>query len=132
MTGLTHRARRWAALWPLVLLAVVARLTLGGLAAPQVVLDDPSARLAGLVVLCDGVLDQDHAGRDTAHHHPAGDDGLMLLADALDMPALGGSLAGAGLPHRRPAGMAWMFPPVRGPPFRQRSPLCPQGPPALT
>ncbi|WP_246375321.1 hypothetical protein [Gluconacetobacter takamatsuzukensis] len=125
-------ARAWRAAWPLVLLALVARLTLGGLASPQAVLADPLAQLASLSLICDS----DHPlVPDPAAPHHAGDqgDGSLLLAEAHDTPALSvGGAAGFLALRSVVVGMAWVFPPVRGPPLQSLSSLYPQGPPALT
>ncbi len=122
---------RWRAAWPLVLLALVARLTLGGLASPQAVFDDPLAQLASLSVFCDSGHPA-APGPDGSHHGGSGQaDGFVLLAEALDTPALTVGNAAFVACTVIAMGMGWVFPPVRGPPFRHCFSLYPQGPPAL-
>lgn len=131
MTVACDRGARWRAAWPLVLLALIARLTLGGLPSPQAVFDDPLTQLATLSVFCDS----DHPPMpdpDRSHQGGGQVDGFVLLAEALDTPAL--TVGGVALLVRTAVagGVGWMFPPVRGPPFRHRFSLYPQGPPILT
>ncbi|NHN85077.1 hypothetical protein GOB93_10550 [Acetobacter musti] len=117
------------AAWLLVLLALLVRLSSGSIALPSSVFDDPVRQLTKLSILCDEPAPlSDPDGK----HQQTGDDqdGSLLLADLLELLPL---IAGACLPaslsvlciHR-----VWTFPPVRGPPLRKRSSLCPQGPPA--
>ncbi|MBB2181221.1 hypothetical protein HLH29_19120 [Gluconacetobacter tumulicola] len=129
MVAMRDRGARWRAAWPLVLLALVARLALGGLASPQAVFDDPLAQLASLSVFCDS----DHPvmpGPEGSHHGEGHADGFILFAEALDTPALAVGSTAFVVRCAVATGMGWVFPPVRGPPFRHRFSLYPQGPPA--
>ncbi|MFW7269130.1 hypothetical protein ACMAUO_14310 [Gluconacetobacter sp. Hr-1-5] len=132
MSVMRDSRARWRAAWPLVLLALVARLTLGGLASPQAVFDDPLVQLASLSVFCDSGHPM-APGPEGSHHGGGGGqvDGFVLLAEALDTPALIVGSAAFVVCAVVAMGMGWVFPPVRGPPFRHRFSLYPQGPPAL-
>ncbi|GBQ88122.1 hypothetical protein AA13595_2322 [Gluconacetobacter johannae DSM 13595] len=117
------------AIWPLVLLALLARLSFGSMVAPSAVFDDPVKQLAKFSILCDAPAPLSHP--DGKHHHSLDDqDGSFLLTDALELLPLAvtaflfASLCMNGVPR------SWVFPLARGPPFRERSSLCPQGPPA--
>ncbi|MFT8674893.1 MAG: hypothetical protein ABF491_02830 [Acetobacter sp.] len=127
---MSFRSRaHWAVVWPLVALALLARLSFGSMAQPMSVFDDPLRELSKLSVLCD---DTAPLPNPDEKHHPADDDqsGGFLLADALELVALAGSIVLFVTVLLNCLDRIWVFPPVRGPPFRVRSPLCPQGPPA--
>lgn len=115
--------------WPLVMLALLLRLTFGGMAAPSSALVDQAAVFTKLSVLCDnGYLPLHQDG----HHHDAGaNDDSLLLADALELflPLVGnGPVMGRLLSCV--AQRVWIFAPICGPPSPERAALCPQGPPA--
>ncbi|OUJ15207.1 hypothetical protein HK28_08175 [Acetobacter sp. DsW_063] len=128
MRDRTQFMNRILACWPLVLLALMARLSFGGLVSPQAALDDPVARVAALSLLCDS----QHVGDGTPHDHVPSDmgDGIFLLGDALDNPAPAFvAFALLFLTFCVPCAHVWCFPPVRGPPLRRVASLYPQGPP---
>ncbi len=130
MSVMRDSMARWWVAWPLVLLALVARLTLGGLASPQAVFDDPLTQLASLSVFCDS--GHPEAPDPKGSHHDGGGhaDAFLLLSEALDTPALAVGCAVFVACTLIAMGMVWVFPPIRGPPFRHRFSLYPQGPPA--
>lgn len=116
------------AFWPLVLLALLTRLSFGSLAQPSAVFDDPVRQLTKLAILCDEP--SPFPGQDSHHPHADdGQDGLFPLGEAqefLPLVVTAVLFASLFLVHIQPG---WRFPPVRGPPFTERSSLCPQGPP---
>ena len=114
--------------WPLFLLALLLRLTFGGMAVPSAVLADQTADLTKLSILCDDTSSARHQG---GHHHDAHpDDDSLLLSDALELflLAVGGSPT-VGRFCLCLAQQFWIFAPIRGPPLLERAALCPQGPP---
>ncbi|MBU2653770.1 hypothetical protein [Acidomonas methanolica] len=116
--------------WPLALLALMARLGFGGVPLPHAALDDPLRRLAAIAILCDSHA-AEHGHPD--HPHPVdGDDGFLLIDQALAgaVPADAPAFHAARL--RVPTGRIWCFPPIRGPPARRAASLYAQGPPSLT
>ncbi|WP_025827461.1 hypothetical protein [Acetobacter okinawensis] len=129
MSSRTHSLTYLMAFWPLVMLALIARLTFGGLASPTALVDDPLKNLTKLSILCD---DQSPSpSPDGQHHHSTNpEDDSFLLSEAAELLLLSVAfclcvaLAICDNPH------AWMFAPIRGPPAPQRTSLCPQGPPA--
>lgn len=115
--------------WPLVLLALLLRLTFGGMVVPSSVLADEVGDLTKLSILCD---DTPLPLQKDGHHHGTNDhDDSLLLSDALelflptnaDIPVIGRLLPCI-------AQRVWIFAPIRGPPLPERAALCPQGPPA--
>jgi hypothetical protein len=124
-----HNPVRLTVFWPLVLLALMTRLTFGGIPFPAPVLNDPIRDLTKLSIFCDGQPQPPDS--DGQHHHPTGSqDDNFLLSEALELfqqavlLCVFAALAIAGI--RR----IWMFAPIRGPPAPARTSLCPQGPPA--
>ncbi|MCG0994480.1 hypothetical protein LHT11_04585 [Acetobacter indonesiensis] len=117
------------AFWPLVLLALIVRLTFGGIASPAALIDDPLKTFAKLSILCD---DQSASSDPDGQHHrsAAPDDDGFLLSEALDLLVV--SIVFCLFVGLRVAGIrpAWMFTSIRGPPTPKRTSLCPQGPPA--
>lgn len=121
---------RWGLVfWPLALLAIIIRISVGSLPLPQVFLDDPVKQLASLSTLCDS---QDPHPHSPDHQHAADvGDGIFLINDLLTILVIGCAatvflvLSTAG---RR---FFWCFPPVRGPPLLRLSGIYAQGPPHL-
>lgn len=114
--------------WPLVLLALILRLTFGGMAAPSSMLVDQIGDLAKLAILCDDSTAT--PAQDGHHHGVASLDDSLLLSDALELflPVMGhGPVIGRLLCDI--AQRVWVFAPIRGPPRPERTALCPQGPP---
>lgn len=114
--------------WPLVLLALLARLTFGGVVTTSSVFDDSLKELTKLSVFCDP--QEAYSAPDKHHHQNDQQDDAFLLSDALDLFQL--TIAFCALialsiafVHR-----VWMFTPIRGPPTPERASQCPQGPPA--
>lgn len=115
--------------WPLVLLALIARLTFGGIASPAALIVDPLKTFTKLTILCD---DQSASSDPDGQHHrstaPDGDG--FLLSETLDLLVVSivfclfMGLCVAGIRQ------TWMFTSIRGPPTPKRTSLCPQGPPA--
>lgn len=113
--------------WPLVLLALLARLTFGSLVTTSSVVDDSLNELKKLSIFC---APQDASSDPGTHHHQNNQqDDAFLLSDALDLFQL--TIAFCALialsmafVHR-----VWMFAPIRGPPSPERTSQCPQGPP---
>ncbi|AQS84976.1 MAG: hypothetical protein ABF876_05035 [Acetobacter aceti] len=129
MTPRAHSSTYLLAFWPLVLLALIARLTFGGIASPAALIDDPLKTLTKLSILCD---DQSTSpDPDGQHHHStAPDDDSFLLSEALDLLIVSivfYFFMGLCVASIR---QAWMFTSIRGPPTPKRTSLCPQGPPA--
>lgn len=129
MTPRAHSPTYLLAFWPLVLLALIARLTFGGIASPATLIDDPLNTLTKLSILCDDLsTSSDPDGQN--HHSTAPDDDGFLLSEALDLLivsivfCLFIGLCVAGIRQ------TWMFTAIRGPPTPKRTSLCPQGPPA--
>lgn len=129
MSSRAHSLAYLMVFWPLVMLALIARMTFGGLASPTTLVDDPLKNLTKLSILCD---DQSQSpSPDEQHHHSTNpEDDSFLLSEADELLLLSVAfclcvaLAVCDSPH------AWMFAPIRGPPAPQRTSLCPQGPPA--
>ncbi|MBO1324953.1 hypothetical protein K2X14_07320 [Acetobacter sp. TBRC 12305] len=118
-----------AAFWPLVLLALLARLSFGSMAQPLSVFDDSLRELSRLSVLCDDPAPLSHPDEK---HHASDDDqsGSFLLAEALELLCLALGICFLAAFSVSCLDPVWAFPPVRGPPFCRWSSLCPQGPPA--
>lgn len=115
--------------WPLVLLALLLRLTFGGMVVPSSVLADQAGDLTKLSILCH---DSSVPFHQDGHHHDAdAHDDSLLLSDALELFLLA---AGSSLVVGRfllcLVQRLWIFTPIRGPPLLERIALCPQGPPA--
>ncbi|GBR05310.1 hypothetical protein [Acetobacter oeni] len=125
-----HSPTHLMVFWPLVALAVLARLTFGGIVFPMSVFDDPAKDLTRLSILCDDKVPLSDPNRPHHHSTDPQDDGF-LLSDGLELfqPTIAlcifGGLAGVSI-HR-----VWNFPPIRGPPAPERTSLCPQGPPPV-
>jgi hypothetical protein len=113
-------------LWPLVALALIVRLTAGGLASPEQLSDHALQDLSRLSILCDDSGDRD----DPQHHSTPPQDDSFLLAEAFDVFILSVALCFfiklTAICLRRP----WILAPIRGTPTPKRTSLCPQGPPA--
>lgn len=129
MSSRAHSLTYMTAFWPLVLLAVVARLTFGGIAFPSALMDDPLKNLTKLSILCDDQSSSsDPDGQQ--HHSTNPEDDSFLLSEAFELLVLSVvfclfiALVVSGI-HQ-----PWMFTPIRGPPRPKRASLCPQGPPA--
>ncbi|ARW49229.1 hypothetical protein S1001342_02939 (plasmid) [Acetobacter pasteurianus subsp. pasteurianus] len=129
MTPRAHSPTYLLAFWPLVLLALIARLTFGGIASPAALVDDPLKTFTKLSILCD---DQSTSPDPDGQHHrsTAPDDDGFLLSEALGLLVVSivfclfMGLCVAGIRQ------TWMFTSIRGPPTPKRTSLCPQGPPA--
>lgn len=129
MFSCTHSTTYLLAFWPLVLLALIARLTFGGIASPAGLVDDPLKTFTKLTILCD---DQSASSDPDGQHHrsTAPDDDGFLLSETLDLLVVSivfclfMGLCVAGIRQ------TWMFTSIRGPPTPKRTSLCPQGPPA--
>ncbi len=114
--------------WPLVLLALLLRLTFGGMVVPSSVLVDQAVDLTKLSILCN---DSSAPFHQDGHHHDADShDDSLLLSDALELflLAVGGCLV-VGRFLLCLVQRLWIFTPIRGPPLLERIALCPQGPP---
>ncbi|AOW46832.1 hypothetical protein [Acetobacter ascendens] len=128
MSARSYSLTHLVVFWPLVLLALVVRLTFGGIVSPVVLVEDPLRDLTKLSILCD---DQTPLSDPDGQHHHAADpqDDSFLLSEALELFLLSVAFCiFAGLITER-VGQTWMFPPIRGPPAPKRTSLCPQGPP---
>ncbi|MCH4023481.1 MAG: hypothetical protein LKH81_04985 [Acetobacter sp.] len=116
------------AFWPLVMLALIARLTFGGIVSPTRLIDDPLKSLAKLTILCEE--QETSSDPDGQHHHSTNpeDDGF-LLSEVFELLVL--AVAFCFFMGRVVSGVCqpWMFAPIRGPPYPKRTSLCPQGPP---
>lgn len=129
MTPRAHSPTYLLAFWPLVLLALIARLTFGGIASPAALVDDSLKTFTKLSILCD---DQSTSPDPDGQHHrsTAPDDDGFLLSEALGLLVVSivfclfMGLCVAGIRQ------TWMFTSIRGPPTPKRTSLCPQGPPA--
>lgn len=129
MTPRAHSSTYLLAFWPLVLLALIARLTFGGIASPAALVDDPLKTFTKLNILCD---DPSTSSDPDGQHHrsTAPDDDGFLLSETLDLLVVSivfclfMGLCVAGIRQ------TWMFTAIRGPPTPKRTSLCPQGPPA--
>ena len=129
MTPRAHSSTYPLAFWPLVLLALIARLTFGGIASPTALIDDPLKTFTKLSILCDAQsTSSDPDGQN--HHSTAPDDDGFLLSEALDLLIV--SIVFCLFVDLRIAAIrqSWMFTSIRGPPTPKRTSLCPQGPPA--
>ncbi|QDH17025.1 hypothetical protein [Swingsia samuiensis] len=130
MRDLRQSKGYWGIFIPLFLLALVVRLSFGGLVSPQSVFDDPLQELDQLTVFCDhAVL---HGQDIPVPHHTSHDDqkdGLFLLADSLELLSLSVIFVLFFAYVVFELSRKWVFPTIRGPPFRQKSAFCPQGPP---
>lgn len=129
MTPRAHSLTYLLAFWPLVLLALIARLTFGGIASPAALVDDPLKTFTKLNILCD---DQSTSSDPDGQHHrsTAPDDDGVLLSEALDLLVVSivfCLFVGLCVAAIR---QSWMFTFIRGPPTPKRTSLCPQGPPA--
>ncbi|MFT9450477.1 hypothetical protein [Gluconobacter japonicus] len=115
--------------WPLVLLAIIIRLSVGSLPLPQSLLDDPLKQFANLSTLCDS---QD-LGTHTPDHHHAADvgDGIAVIDDLLTILLTGCVVAVFLAVYLTSRHVFWCFPPVRGPPLWRLSGIYAQGPPHL-
>lgn len=129
MTPRAHSPTYLLAFWPLVLLALIARLTFGGIASPATLIDDPLNTLTKLSILCDDLSTS--SDPDGQHHRStAPDDDGFLLSEALDLLVVSiifCLFVGLCVAAIR---QSWMFTFIRGPPTPKRTSLCPQGPPA--
>lgn len=128
MSARAHSLTHLVVFWPLVLLALVARLTFGGVVSPTALVEDPLKDLIKLSILCE---DQTPFSDPDGSHHHATDpqDDSFLLSEALEFFLL--SVAFCIFAGLLAASMyrTWMFAPIRGPPAPKRTSLCPQGPP---
>lgn len=126
MVGAASGIGRWKAFWPLVLLALVVRISFGSQVLPQAAIADAALQLAQISLLCDG-----HEPGAPRHHPPAdAGEGVLLLGDAqacLDLRSEPVIFLGALFTF---VVSVWYFPPVRGPPRQKVSALYAQGPPA--
>ncbi|ANA14371.1 hypothetical protein [Acetobacter oryzifermentans] len=124
----SHSLLQSVVFWPLVLLALVARLTFGGVVFPVALVEDPLKDLIKLSILCDD--QKPLSDPDGQHHHTTdSQDDSFLLSEVLELFLL--SIAFcifAGLSAECVC-RTWMFAPIRGPPTPKRTSLCPQGPP---
>ena len=129
MSSRAHSLTHLTVFWPLVVLALMARLLFGGVLSPMALLDDPIKDLTALSILCD-----DHtplSDPDGQHHHSnTPQDDSFLLAEALELFLLSGVVCLLARLVATDMARPWMFAPIRGPPTPQRTALCPQGPPA--
>lgn len=120
---------RMLVFWPLVLLAIIIRLSVGSLPLPQSLLDDPLKQFANLSTFCDS---QD-LGTHTPDHHHAADvgDGIAVIDDLLTILLTGCVVAVFLAVYLTSRHVFWCFPPVRGPPLLRLSGIYAQGPPHL-
>lgn len=115
--------------WPLVLLAITIRLSVGSLPLPQFLLDDPFKQLASLSTLCDS---QDLGKHSPDHHHAADiGDGIAVIDDLVTILVIGCAVAVLLAFSRTGRRVVWCFPPVRAPPLWRLSGIYAQGPPHL-
>ncbi|MFT8642726.1 MAG: hypothetical protein ABF751_12470 [Acetobacter orientalis] len=115
--------------WPLVLLAIIIRLSVGSLPLPQFLLEDPLKQFASLSTLCDG---QDLGSHSSDHHHAADvGDGIAVIDDLLTLILSGCVVAVFFAFFLTSRHAFWCFPPVRGPPLWRLSGIYAQGPPHL-
>lgn len=73
MSARAHSLTHLVVFWPLVLLALVARLTFGGVVSPTALVEDPLKDLIKLSILCEDQTPL--SDPDGSHHHatdPAG------------------------------------------------------------
>lgn len=113
--------------WPLVLLALLVRLSLGSVPLPSAVFTDPVQQLNRLSILCDTPAPS--PDRTPHHHSGESQDECFVLSDALELPVLAGAVVLSGVLFQASAHGVWFYPPTRAPPLGERSSLCPQGPP---
>jgi len=115
--------------WPLVLLAIIVRLSVGSLPLSQFLLDDPLTQFTSLTTLCDS---QDFGTHGPDHHHSADfGDGIAVIGDLLTTLVIGCVASVLLLLVMTGRGFFWCFPPVRGPPLWRLSGINAQGPPHL-
>ena len=115
--------------WPLVLLAIIIRLSVGSLPLPQFLLNDPLKQFTNLSTLCDS---QDFGPHGPDHHHAADvGDGIAVIDDLLTILLTGGVVAVFLAVYLTSGHVFWCFPPVRGPPLWRLSGIYAQGPPHL-
>ncbi|AFW03308.1 MULTISPECIES: hypothetical protein [Gluconobacter] len=115
--------------WPLVLLAIIIRLSVGSLPLPQFLLDDPLKQFTNLSTLCDS---QDFGPHSPDHHHAADvGDGIAVVDDLLAILIIGCVAAVFLVLSVTGRSFFWCFPPVRGPPLWRLSGIYAQGPPNL-
>ena len=128
MTSRVHSSTYLLAFWPLVLLALMTRLTFGGIVSPAALIDDPLKTFTKLNILCD---DQSTPSNSNGQHHrsTAPDDDGFLLSEALDLLIVSVVFCLFVELHIAAIRQSWMFTSIRGPPTPKRTSLCPQGPP---
>lgn len=129
MNGRLHSRIYLTTFWPLVLLVLLVRISLGSLPAPSDLLHSNDSEFARLSVLCSD--NAPHPAPDDNHHSGTQDESFLLL-DALELLAPGNLISPLSCLSVILVSMVWFFHPIRGPPDRKNSAICPQGPPLTT
>ncbi|WP_339076883.1 hypothetical protein QQM41_08735 [Acetobacter sp. AC2005] len=128
MSARSHSLKHLVVFWPLVLLALIARLTFGGIVSPNILVEDPIRELTKLSILCDDQSPLSNPDGQQHHVSDQQDDGF-LLSEALELFLLSVAFCLFSKLSTVSVCRAWMFAPIRGPPAPKRTSLCPQGPP---